>query len=161
MCSRETRTCELEEAGELALLLGLVLIPIIVAAGFILATWKSGDRLETIEAAIVNNDDGAKVDGKTVPIGRQLTSGLVGEDENNIHWVITDEEDAKNGLSDGTYAAKLTIPEGFSRAVTSVDDAKSATQTQLDVDVSGTAPRSIRRSPDPSPGWRGRRSTRR
>ncbi|GAA1511246.1 YhgE/Pip family protein [Brevibacterium permense] len=121
-------------------LLGLVLIPIIVAAGFILATWKSGDRLETIEAAIVNNDDGAKVDGKTVPIGRQLTSGLVGEDDNNIHWVITDEEDAQNGLSDGTYAAKLTIPEGFSRAVTSVDDAKSATQTQLDVDVSGTAP---------------------
>lgn len=121
-------------------LLGLVLIPIIVAAGFILATWKSGDRLETIEAAIVNNDDGAKVDGKTVPIGRQLTSGLVGEDENNIHWVITDEEDAQNGLADGRYAAKLTIPEGFSRAVTSVDDAKSATQTQLDVDVSGTAP---------------------
>ncbi|AZU01870.1 YhgE/Pip domain-containing protein [Brevibacterium linens] len=121
-------------------LLGLVLIPIIVAAGFILATWKSGDRLETIEAAIVNNDDGAKVDGKTVPIGRQLTSGLVGEEENNIHWVITDEEDAQNGLSDGRYAAKLTIPEGFSRAVTSVDDAKSATQTQLDVDVSGTAP---------------------
>jgi putative membrane protein len=121
-------------------LLGLVLIPIIVAAGFILATWKSGDRLDTIEAAIVNNDDGAKVDGKTVPIGRQLTSGLVGEDENNIHWVITDEEDAENGLSDGSYAAKLTIPEGFSRAVTSVDDAKSATQTQIDVDVSGTAP---------------------
>src|SRR5699024_9331869 len=101
--------------------IGLVLI--IVAAGFILATWKSGDRLETIEAAIVNNDAGAEVDGETVPIGRQLTSGLVGEDENNIHWVITDEDDAEAGLSDGTYAAKLTIPEGFSRAVTSVDDA--------------------------------------
>ena len=121
-------------------LIGLVLVPIIVAAGFIFATWKSGDRLETIDAAIVNNDDGAEVDGETVPIGRQLTSGLVGEDENNIHWVITDEDDAEAGLSDGTYAAKLTIPEGFSRAVTSVDDAKSATQTQIDVDVSGTAP---------------------
>lgn len=121
-------------------ILGLVLIPIIVAAGFILATWKSSDRLDTIEAAIVNNDDGAEVDGETVPIGRQLTSGLVGEEDNNIHWVITDEEDAQEGLSDGTYAAKLTIPEGFSRAVTSVDDAKSATQTQIDVDVSGTAP---------------------
>ena len=121
-------------------ILGLVLIPIIVAAGFILATWHSNDRLDTIEAAIVNNDDGAKVDGKTVPIGRQLTSGLVGEDKNNIHWVITDEDDAQKGISDGTYAAKLTIPEGFSRAVTSVSDAKSATQTQLDVDVSGTAP---------------------
>lgn len=121
---------------------GLVLIPIIVAAGFILATWKSGDRLETIDAAIVNNDDGAEVDGKTVPIGRELTSGLVGETENNIHWVITDEEDAEKGLADGTYAARLTIPEGFSRAVTSVSDAKSATQTQLDVDVSGVAPAS-------------------
>ncbi|HCG56104.1 MULTISPECIES: YhgE/Pip domain-containing protein [Brevibacterium] len=121
-------------------LFGLVLIPIIVAAGFIMATWNSTDRLDTIEAAIVNNDDGAEVDGETVPIGRQLTSGLVGEEDNNIHWVITDEEDAENGMSDGSYAATLTIPEGFSRAVTSVSDAKSATQTQLDVDVSGVAP---------------------
>lgn len=121
-------------------LIGLVLIPIVVAAGFIAATWNSTDRLDTIEAAIVNNDDGAKVDGETVPIGRELTSGLVGEEDNNIKWVITDEDDAKKGMSDGTYAATLTIPEGFSRAVTSVDDAKSATQTQVDVDVSGTAP---------------------
>ncbi|SDS63334.1 putative membrane protein [Brevibacterium sandarakinum] len=121
-------------------LLGVVLIPIIVAAGFILATYNSTDRLDTIEAAIVNNDDGAEVDGETVPIGRQLTSGLVGEEDKNIHWVITDEEDAEKGLSDGSYAATLTIPEGFSRAVTSVSDAKSATQTQLDVDVSGVAP---------------------
>lgn len=121
-------------------LFGLVLIPIIVAAGFILATYNSTDRLDTIEAAIVNNDDGAEVDGETVPIGRQLTSGLVGEEDKNIHWVITDAEDAEQGLSDGSYAASLTIPEGFSRAVTSVDDAKSATQTQLDVDVSGVAP---------------------
>lgn len=121
-------------------LFGLVLIPIIVAAGFIMATWNSTDRLDTIEAAIVNNDDGAEVDGETVPIGRQLTSGLVGEEDNNIHWVITDEDDAEKGMSDGSYAATLTIPEGFSRAVTSVSDAKSATQTQLDVDVSGVAP---------------------
>lgn len=121
-------------------LFGLVLIPIIVAAGFILATYNSTDRLDTIEAAIVNNDDGAEVDGETVPIGRQLTSGLVGEEDKNIHWVITDEDDAEKGMSDGTYAATLTIPEGFSRAVTSVSDAKSATQTQLDVDVSGVAP---------------------
>ena len=121
-------------------LFGLVLIPIIVAAGFILATYNSTDRLDTIEAAIVNNDDGAEVDGETVPIGRQLTGGLVGEEDKNIHWVITDEDDAKKGMSDGTYAATLTIPEGFSRAVTSVSDAKSATQTQLDVDVSGVAP---------------------
>ncbi|TSI19678.1 YhgE/Pip family protein [Brevibacterium aurantiacum] len=121
-------------------LFGLVLIPIIVAAGFILATYNSTDRLDTIEAAIVNNDDGAEVDGETVPIGRQLTSGLVGEEDKNIHWVITDEDDAEKGMSDGTFAATLTIPEGFSRAVTSVSDAKSATQTQLDVDVSGVAP---------------------
>ncbi|MBM6589519.1 YhgE/Pip domain-containing protein [Brevibacterium sp. RIT 803] len=121
-------------------LFGLVLIPIIVAAGFILATYNSTDRLDTIEAAIVNNDDGAEVDGETVPIGRQLTSGLVGKEDKNIHWVITDEDDAEKGMSDGTYAATLTIPEGFSRAVTSVSDAKSATQTQLDVEVSGVAP---------------------
>lgn len=142
-------------------LFGLVLIPIIVAAGFILATYNSTDRLDTIEAAIVNNDDGAEVDGETVPIGRQLTSGLVGEEDNNIHWVITDEDDAEKGMSDGTYAATLTIPEGFSRAVTSVSDAKSATQTQLDVDVSGVAPAADTRSRSPWPEWHGQPSTRR
>ncbi len=120
--------------------LGLVLIPIIVAAGFILATWKSSDRLESISAAIVNQDEGADVDGQTVPLGRQLTGGLVAQEDAGIDWVITDAAEAEEGLADGTYAAALTIPEGFSRAVTSVDDANTAAQTQLDVDVSGVAP---------------------
>src|SRR5699024_6649656 len=101
-------------------LIGRVLVPIIVAAGVILATWTRGARRATLGAAIVNDDDGAEVGGETAPIGRQLTSGLVGEAENNIPWVITDGDDAEAGLSDGTYAAQLPIPEGFSRAVTSV-----------------------------------------
>ncbi|RBP62498.1 putative membrane protein [Brevibacterium sanguinis] len=120
--------------------LGLVLIPIIVAAGFILATWKSGDRLDSIDAAIVNADEGAEVDGQTVPLGRQLTSGLVSEEDTAINWEITDAETAEQGLADGTFAAALTIPEGFSRAVTSVEDASTATQTRIDVDVSEVAP---------------------
>ncbi|WP_309132685.1 YhgE/Pip domain-containing protein [Brevibacterium sp.] len=120
--------------------LGLVLIPIIVAAGFILATWKSSDRLDSIDAAIVNNDQGAEVDGQTVPLGRQLTGGLVAQEDAGIDWEITDAAAAKDGLADGTYAAALTIPAGFSRSVTSVSDAATATRTQLDVDVSGVAP---------------------
>ena len=50
-------------------LVGLVLVPVLIAAGFVLATWKVGDRLDHVTAAIVNVDDGTEIDGQEVPLG--------------------------------------------------------------------------------------------
>lgn len=124
-------------------LVGLVLVPVLIAAGFVLATWKVGDRLDHVTAAIVNVDDGTKIDGQEVPLGRQLAAGLVDSDqEQNIRWVLSDEDDAAEGLSDGRYAASVTIPEGFSESVASGtrDDAMAAQQATLDVVSSRTSP---------------------
>ena len=96
-------------------MLGLILVPLLVAGGFLWATWNSSDRLDRVQAAIVNNDDGVTLNGQFVPLGRQLAGGLVkGEDGvDNFDWVLTDDADAKSGLAAGTYAAVVTIPEGL------------------------------------------------
>src|SRR5690606_24301798 len=78
-------------------LVGLVLVPVLVAAGLVLATWKAGDRLDQVTAAVVNLDEGAEIDGQTVPLGRQLAAGIVDADEDqNVRWVLSDEEDRKS-----------------------------------------------------------------
>ncbi|MGJ3508399.1 YhgE/Pip family protein [Enemella sp. A6] len=104
-------------------LIGLVLVPVIIAASFTWAIWKSDTRLDRIDAAIVNLDEPVKIDGQIVPMGRQLAAGLVTGDEQNpdlnINWVLSDPEDAAAGMASGRYAAVVTIPKDFSAAATS------------------------------------------
>lgn len=127
-------------------IVGIILVPLIVAGGFVWAIWNSTDRLDNVSAAIVNHDSGAKVDGKTVPLGRQLAGGLVtGGDDNsssdsktNYDWKITDSSDAEAGLKSGKYAAVVTIPKDFSKAATSYSkkDGNKARHATLDVTTS-------------------------
>ncbi|MEL7977440.1 YhgE/Pip domain-containing protein [Isoptericola sp. F-RaC21] len=127
----------------------VALLPIMVLGLLLAALWNPQDRLDQVPAAIVNLDEPVEVQGQTVPLGRQLASGLVsgGEtadgakaaqpaaDATNFDWTITDEESAADGLADGTYAAVVTIPKGFSAAATSYgeDDPSEARQATIDV----------------------------
>lgn len=117
--------------------LGLVLVPLLVAAGFLWATWHSTDRLDRVQAAVVNLDEPVKLNGQTVPLGRQLAGGLVSGAKDsksttggaaagagtgpgsNFDWVLTDAADASAGLESGRYAAAVTIPQTFSARATS------------------------------------------
>jgi len=111
-------------------LLGLVLVPLAIAGLLVWSLWDPQARLNTVTAAIVNEDVPVEIDGQLAPLGRQLTAGLVGTDDTNFDWVITDAADAKEGLADGSYTAVVTIPEDFSANATSFsgdpDDARSA-----------------------------------
>jgi putative membrane protein len=126
-------------------LLGLLLVPLVVAGGFLWATWDFDSRLERVEAAVVNKDEPVRLEGQLVPLGRQLAGGLVeGPDEENFRWTLTDDEDAADGLAAGRYAAVVTIPADFSARATSFseNDADTAERATMEVqtsDVSGIA----------------------
>lgn len=133
-------------------LVGLLLVPLVVAGLLVWALWNPTDRLDSVKAAIVNNDEPVTVNGQTVPLGRQLGAGLVSGGDStsddsdtaddtsavtNYTWVVTDAADAASGLDDGTYAAVVTIPENFSKAATSFSgDPKDAEQALIDVTTS-------------------------
>ncbi|WP_157756371.1 YhgE/Pip domain-containing protein [Acidipropionibacterium acidipropionici] len=125
----------------------LILVPLLVAAGLIGTTWKMTDRLGQVKAAVVNEDAGVKLNGQQVPLGRQLSGGLIKSDTQttdgrNIAWELTDSSKASDGLKDGTYAAVVTIPKSFSKDATSysANKADAANSARIDVKTSDSAP---------------------
>lgn len=127
-------------------LLGLVLVPLTVAAVLLWGLWNPTERLETVTAAVVNQDQPVEVDGQTVPLGRVLAGELIGSasgsdsgsgsdaGRTNFTWVLTDEDDARQGLDEGRYATVVTIPENFSAAATSLSDGPDGAQ-QAHIDI--------------------------
>ncbi|KQQ06259.1 MULTISPECIES: YhgE/Pip domain-containing protein [unclassified Rathayibacter] len=141
-------------------LLGIVMVPLAIGGLLVWALWNPTDRLDTITAAVVNEDTPVEINGQTVPLGRQLAAGLVtggtestatpsptpvpnvsGSDSTgNFTWVLTDKDDAAQGLADGTYATVVTIPSEFSAAATSYSgDAADATKATIDIATSDKA----------------------
>ena len=103
-------------------LIGVLLLPVVIGGILVAALYNPVERLDGMRAAVVNNDEPVTVNGQYVPLGRQLTAGLVkGSDDlpSNLDWTISNTEDAATGLADGTYDAVITIPANFSAAATS------------------------------------------
>ena len=127
-------------------LLGLVLVPLLVAGGFLWATWNSDTRLDRVQAAIVNEDEPVRLDGQLVPLGRQLAGGLVtggDSDDDNFSWLLTDAADAASGLADGRYAAVVTIPEEFSARATSFSKTEASQISPAEISVQTSQIRGI------------------
>lgn len=117
-------------------LVGLVLVPLVIAGGFLWATWNSSDRLGRVQAAVVNLDQAVTINKQVVPLGRQLAGGLVGSKETeNFSWVLSDTEDAAAGLASGRYAAVVTIPKSFSANATSYSKTDDADIKAATIDV--------------------------
>lgn len=98
---------------------GLVVVPILIAGLLAWAFWSPQTDHGTAEAAVVNNDEPVKVNGQTLPLGRQLAGELTHSDDSAYSWQLTDAADAAAGLADGTYASVVTIPKNFSARATS------------------------------------------
>jgi len=117
-------------------IVGIVLLPAIIGGILVAALYNPVERLDSMSAAIVNDDEAVTLNGQLVPLGRQLTAGLVeGSDEleSNLNWVISNKEDAAEGLADGTYQAIVTIPENFSAAATSTAPGSTPEQATIKV----------------------------
>lgn len=118
-------------------LLGILIVPLVVALGFLGATWGADSRLHRAEAAVVNLDRMVELNGQPVPLGRQLAAGLVERRDDNLTWVLADAEHSAAGLKSGRYVAVITIPEDFSADATSFSGpAGEARQATIGVETS-------------------------
>ncbi len=118
-------------------LVGVLLLPVLIGGILVAALYNPAERLDNMSAAIVNEDEPVTIDDQYVPLGRQLTAGLVeGSDDiaSNLDWTISNADDAAAGLADGTYQAVVTIPANFSAAATST--APGGTPEQATIEVS-------------------------
>ena len=119
-------------------LIGVLLLPVVIGGILVAALYNPVERLDGLNAAIVNEDAPVTIDGQYVPLGRQLTAGLVeGSDSqpSNLTWTLSNADDAAEGLADGTYAAVVTIPENFSAAATSTQPGETPERATIQVET--------------------------
>lgn len=101
-------------------LAALILTPLLVAGAILAVQGGLSSRAQRVEAAIVNLDEMVTIDGRPVPLGRQLAAELTSNDrQENFAWVLADEKTAATGLDSGRFAAVVTVPTNFSAAATS------------------------------------------
>jgi putative membrane protein len=103
-------------------ILGVLLLPVVIGGILVFSLYNPTERLDGMHAAIVNDDAPVTVDGQMVPLGRQLTAGLVkgsSSEPSNLDWTVSNTKDAARGLADGTYQAVITIPQNFTAAALS------------------------------------------
>jgi len=93
---------------------GLVVIPSLFTWFNVIATWDPFDNTSNLKVAVASTDEGYESD--LVPIrinvGEQVLSALRANDD--LDWVITDEEDAIDGTRSGDYYAAIVLPPSFS-----------------------------------------------
>src|SRR5699024_8311474 len=80
-------------------------------------------------------DEPVEVEGQLTPLGRLLTADLAGSDDPSIDWVLSNREDAAEGLESGEDGSVVTIPEDVSADATSVASTVPAQLRQAAVDV--------------------------
>lgn len=95
--------------------IGLIVMPSIFAWYNIIACWDVFENTGDLKVAVANSDEGYESDlfPLRVNVGDQVVSALRANDQ--IGWVVTDEEDAIDGAKSGRYYAAVVIPQSFSK----------------------------------------------
>lgn len=119
-----------------AMLIAAFALPAVLALVLVTALAPALDAQARIPVAVVNLDEGvAGSGGSTVNSGAELVDSL--SDSAELAWDAVDEETALDGLSDGTYALVLEIPEDYSEKVASLDGADPS-RAQLEIISTGS-----------------------
>ena len=95
----------------------LVLLPLLYSALYLAAFWDPFGKTSQIPVAFVNDDKGAKINGLTLKAGDQVEDQI--RDNHDLDWHFVDDDEATQGLHDGTYHFVVRITPGFSEGVVS------------------------------------------
>jgi len=130
----------------------LALIPLLYGATYIDANWDPQGGFGRVPAAVVVEDSATTApDGTRIDAGPTIAAELVRS--RVFSWDRVDAATARRGLADGRYAASLTIPAGFSAALSSAAQLAPATAPGgrgSTADTPGTAARGAGSPTDPA-----------
>lgn len=107
---------------------GLALIPLMYSGMLIGAFWDPYGKLDRMPVAVVNEDQGASLNGQTLTVGSDLVDELKKNAE--FKWVFTDEKDAMDGIAAHRYSLAFVVPADFSAKTATLQD---ETPQQADV----------------------------
>ena len=106
--------------GALIVVVALCILPSLYAWFNIKASWDPYAESATsgIKIGVVNKDLGATLNGEDINLGDTVVDEL--KDNKQIGWQFVSEEEANKMVEEGKYYAMITIPENFSKNLTSI-----------------------------------------
>ncbi|GAY72108.1 YhgE/Pip domain-containing protein [Lentilactobacillus kosonis] len=101
-------------------IMAFCLVPASYALLNIKSSWDpySTQNIRRLPIAVVNDDEGGAVNGKSLNIGKQIVEQL--KKNHDVKWVITNDWAGNNGLDQGKYYAMIEIPSDFSDRLASL-----------------------------------------
>ncbi|WP_018131217.1 YhgE/Pip domain-containing protein [Effusibacillus pohliae] len=103
-------------------IIALLLVPLLYSYLYLWAFWDPYERLDHLPVAVVNQDQGAEMDGKPVNIGQELVDKL--KSDPKLKWEFTSYEKAREGLENQRYYMMVQIPADFSKKAASLSQTK-------------------------------------
>ena len=107
----------------LVVYLGLILLPCMYAWYCIAANWDPYSNTANVSIAVAINDKPATSElAGEINIGETLRTSL--EENTQLGWTFVSEDEAIEGVTEGTYYAALVIPEDFSACFAGIFEGK-------------------------------------
>ncbi|QDI90135.1 YhgE/Pip domain-containing protein [Salicibibacter halophilus] len=101
-------------------IIGILLIPVLYGGILLWAFWDPYGQLEELPVAVVNEDEGAELDGEQVNAGDEFVDELL--ESQDFNWHVTDADEAQSGFHASDYYFYVMIPSSFSEDVSSLQD---------------------------------------
>ncbi|MFC4775774.1 YhgE/Pip domain-containing protein [Paenibacillus sp. GCM10023252] len=98
--------------------IAVLVIPVLYSAMFLGAFWDPYEKLSDLPVAVVNLDEGADFDGKSLQVGKELSETLA--EKKDFKWAFVTKEEAQEGLHHNDYYMAIEIPADFSEKVTTL-----------------------------------------
>lgn len=115
--------------GKAAIIIGVLIIPLMYSYFYLQAFWDPYERLDDVDVAVVNLDQGGKVNGETRNLGDDICDNL--KEDGSLGFVFTDEADAEDGLLNQKYYATITIPADFTSNVSTISKDTDKLHSQI------------------------------
>lgn len=98
--------------------LGVACVPALYNISFLTSMWDPYGRLDQLPVAVVNQDQSASFQDKTLTIGDDMVDNMKESQSLDFHFVS--EKDAEKGLEEGDYYMVITLPEDLSEKASSL-----------------------------------------
>ncbi|NFR88106.1 MULTISPECIES: YhgE/Pip domain-containing protein [unclassified Clostridium] len=107
-------------SSALIVIIALCILPSLYAWFNIAASWDpyAQEATSKIKIGVVNKDKGAFILDKDIILGDEVIEGL--KENDLLGWEFVSEEEANEAIKKGKYYATITIPEDFSKDMTSI-----------------------------------------
>ena len=99
-------------------IIGIACVPALYNISFLTSMWDPYGRLNQLPVAVVNQDQSATFQDKTLTIGDDMVDDMKESKSLDFHFVS--EKDAEKGLEEGDYYMVITLPEDLSEKASSL-----------------------------------------